>query len=99
MRIAVLLAVFYTTTSLPTRSPDSESDDSYEDDDESWECGTDEFSKYISENQIDLDCPKIKSGSIIDFCTQVVANTVDISTPVFLWLVSIFPISDLTYSR
>ncbi|KAL6732518.1 hypothetical protein Aduo_003270 [Ancylostoma duodenale] len=60
MRIAVLLAVFYTTTSLPAAPHDSESSDSKEDDDDDWECGTDDFSKYISENQIDLDCPQIK---------------------------------------
>ncbi|KHJ81805.1 hypothetical protein OESDEN_18507, partial [Oesophagostomum dentatum] len=57
MRIAVLLATFYSVTSLPTKSADS---DSYEDEGDDWECGTDAFTKYMSENQIELDCPKIK---------------------------------------
>uniref|UniRef100_A0A0N4WNY7 Phospholipase A(2) n=1 Tax=Haemonchus placei TaxID=6290 RepID=A0A0N4WNY7_HAEPC len=33
-----------------------------DDDGESWECGTDAFSKYISENQIELDCPHLKKS-------------------------------------
>ncbi|KAK6725540.1 hypothetical protein RB195_004077 [Necator americanus] len=60
MRIIVLLAVLYSTRSSPTRSTNSESAESYEDEEESWECGTDAFSKYFSENQIELDCPKLK---------------------------------------
>ncbi|KAK5964352.1 hypothetical protein GCK32_010025 [Trichostrongylus colubriformis] len=61
MRLAVILAAIYATTSMPTRN---ESSESLEDDDdgESWECGTDVFSKYISENQIELDCPHLKKN-------------------------------------
>ncbi|VDM72584.1 unnamed protein product [Strongylus vulgaris] len=68
MQIAILLAAyFYTTSSLPTktttttRKPSDPASDEYEDDGESWECGTDDLTKYLSENQIDLDCPSIKS--------------------------------------
>ncbi|CAI4227327.1 unnamed protein product [Auanema sp. JU1783] len=38
----------------------TDADSDYEEDEIEWECGTDSFSKYISENQIDIDCPKLK---------------------------------------
>nr|CDJ95585.1 Protein F35C11.5 [Haemonchus contortus] len=61
MRLAVVLAAIYATTSMPTPNESSESLED-EDDGESWECGTDAFSKYISENQIELDCPHLKKN-------------------------------------
>lgn len=41
----------------------SESSESDEDDDgEKWACGTDAFTMYLSENQIELDCPHLKKN-------------------------------------
>ncbi|KAK6047256.1 hypothetical protein COOONC_15237 [Cooperia oncophora] len=58
MRLAVVLATIYTAIAMPSRRNESSSEsmEDYEDG-ETWECGTDAFSKYISENQIELDCP------------------------------------------
>uniref|UniRef100_A0A915CB20 Phospholipase A(2) n=2 Tax=Parascaris univalens TaxID=6257 RepID=A0A915CB20_PARUN len=41
--------------------------DSYEDEDIDWQCGTDDFTRLISESTIDRDCPELKVA-INDCC-------------------------------
>uniref|UniRef100_A0A1I7X1U1 Phospholipase A(2) n=1 Tax=Heterorhabditis bacteriophora TaxID=37862 RepID=A0A1I7X1U1_HETBA len=51
--VPILLSLFRAVEMLNSEENDSEIN---------WQCGTDDFTKYISENQIDIDCPALKES-------------------------------------
>ncbi|VDM41514.1 unnamed protein product [Toxocara canis] len=62
--VTCLTKAITVTTQASTGKDSDEDSDSDENERINWECGTDDFTKIISESTIDRDCPELKADEI-----------------------------------